>query len=196
MSSRASILAAIKSNLPELSPLPKLEGLRVEDGDGNKAERFIEQAMAVSSNARFIKSMLIGDYLNEHFNMALGFCSRSKYWIDDGNIHNPITDPHELEDCEIGIIDARFGVIENGAVWVDEENIQERALPFICQHLVVILKMEDLVENMHDAYALITKDPMPRFGLFIGGPSKTADIEQALVLGAHGPLTNTILLIE
>ena len=34
------------------------------------------------------------------------------------------------------------------------------------------------------------------FGVFIAGPSKTADIEQSLVLGAHGPKTMTVFVIE
>jgi L-lactate dehydrogenase complex protein LldG len=52
-----------------------------------------------------------------------------------------------------------------------------------------------IVSTMHEAYAKIA-DEAYGFGGFIGGPSKTADIEQALVLGAHGPLSMTVYLIK
>jgi L-lactate dehydrogenase complex protein LldG len=48
---------------------------------------------------------------------------------------------------------------------------------------------------MHDAYAQIGENEYG-FGAFIGGPSKTADIEQALVMGAHGPITMTVFIIK
>jgi L-lactate dehydrogenase complex protein LldG len=47
---------------------------------------------------------------------------------------------------------------------------------------------------MHDAYARIVI-PTPGFALWLSGPSKTADIEQALVIGAHGARSCTVLLV-
>jgi len=68
-------------------------------------------------------------------------------------------------------------------------------LPFICQHLAVLLHKNDIVQTMHEAYATIGNNAYG-FGLFIAGPSKTADIEQSLVLGAHGPKTMTVFVIN
>jgi L-lactate dehydrogenase complex protein LldG len=48
---------------------------------------------------------------------------------------------------------------------------------------------------MHEAYERISFRGRG-FGTFIAGPSKTADIEQSLVIGAHGPKELTIVLVS
>jgi L-lactate dehydrogenase complex protein LldG len=91
------------------------------------------------------------------------------------------------------IINLDFAVAENGSVWITEDLIKERVLPFICQHLVAMLDKKNIIANMRDAYETIADNDY-EFGSFIAGPSKTADIEQSLVLGAHGPKTMTVLI--
>jgi L-lactate dehydrogenase complex protein LldG len=103
--------------------------------------------------------------------------------------------PHSLQDTELAVIKAHFGVAENGAVWITEALLSQRVLPFICQHLIVILNADNLVANMHQAYQKIGNEHYG-YGTFIAGPSKTADIEQSLVLGAHGSRSMTIFLIN
>jgi L-lactate dehydrogenase complex protein LldG len=66
-----------------------------------------------------------------------------------------------------------------------------RVAPFICQHLVI--NVSKIVPNMHAAYAELKK-PNSSFGLFLAGPSKTADIEQSLVIGAHGARSLTVVI--
>lgn len=103
-------------------------------------------------------------------------------------------DAHSLEDVDLAIIPAHFGVAENGAMWVTESLIQYRVLPFITQQLAIVVHRKDIVYNMHQAYQRITGTTYD-FGVFIAGPSKTADIEQSLVLGAHGPKGMTLYLL-
>jgi L-lactate dehydrogenase complex protein LldG len=102
---------------------------------------------------------------------------------------------HSFEDVDVAIIRAQFGVAENGAVWVTEEDMQIRVLPFICQHLVIIMREDQIVGTMHEAYDKIGSADYG-FGVFIAGPSKTADIEQSLVLGAHGPLSAHVFILK
>ena len=103
-------------------------------------------------------------------------------------------DAHSLEDVDLAIIPAHFGVAENGAMWVSDSLIKYRVLPFITQQLAVVVNKKDIVYNMHQAYERIAGTNY-EFGVFIAGPSKTADIEQSLVLGAHGPKGMTIFLL-
>src|SRR5690606_8743900 len=97
-------------------------------------------------------------------------------------------DPHSFENTELAIIRAHFVVSENGASWLTEEAMGQRIIPYICQHLAVLVDADDVIPTLHEAYERIGTGDYG-FGGFIGGPSKTADIEQALVLGAHGPLS-------
>lgn len=105
-----------------------------------------------------------------------------------------IDDPHGVEDVDVAIVRGDFGVAENGAVWVHESSLRHRVLWFIVQHLVFVLEADAIVDNMHQAYERLSF-ASPGFGAFISGPSKTADIEQSLVIGAHGPRSLTVLLI-
>ena len=57
------------------------------------------------------------------------------------------------------------------------------------------LDKKDIVATMHHAYKKIDIE-REGFGIFIAGPSKTADIEQSLVIGAHGARTATIYVVE
>lgn len=100
----------------------------------------------------------------------------------------------ELNDLDLAVVNGNFGVAENGAVWVTEKDIVLRSIPFITKHLTIILNKNLLVQNMHEAY-LRLQDFNEGYGVFIAGPSKTADIEQSLVIGAQGPLSLTLFLI-
>jgi L-lactate dehydrogenase complex protein LldG len=101
--------------------------------------------------------------------------------------------PHELKGLDLVILPGEFGVAENAAVWVAGNALgRHRAVFVIAQHLVLVVRVDEIVNNMQEAYARVKLD---RYGLFISGPSKTADIEQALVIGAHGARSCTVFVI-
>jgi L-lactate dehydrogenase complex protein LldG len=106
----------------------------------------------------------------------------------------PAGSPHEYHDVHLAILQGEFAVAENGAVWLTDASLPHRVLPFIAEHLLVIIPASAIVHTMHDAYDRIGNSPY-EFGIFIAGPSKTADIEQSLVLGAHGPKSMTVVLM-
>lgn len=98
-----------------------------------------------------------------------------------------------LED-DYFIYESKLGVAENGALWCSKLS-EDREKLFLCNDLVIKVKKENIVSNMHEAYEQISFDNR-EFGTFIAGPSKTADIEQSLVLGAHGAMGLYIFIEE
>ncbi len=105
-----------------------------------------------------------------------------------------VDDPHQLEDVDVFISRGEFAVAENAAVWVTDAHTKHRVLYFLTQHLVLVVPAGEIVDNLHQAYERL-QFTEPRFGLFLSGPSKTADIEQSLVIGAHGARSLTVFLV-
>ena len=106
-----------------------------------------------------------------------------------------VVDPHELADLDVAAIPGEVAVAENGAVWVTGESLgPHRAVFVIPEHLVLVVKAADVVNDMQEAYGRITL-PRPGYGVFVSGPSKTADIEQSLVIGAHGARSCAVFVV-
>jgi L-lactate dehydrogenase complex protein LldG len=106
-----------------------------------------------------------------------------------------IADPHDLERIDVAILRGEFAVAENGAVWCTDALLKHRVIYFICQHLILVVPAQQIVHNMHEAYDRL-EFTVAGFGMFKAGPSKTADIEQSLVIGAHGARSLTVYLVE
>lgn len=103
-----------------------------------------------------------------------------------GNVDLSAVDrPHDLERVDFTIYRGTLAVAENGAVFVSDVDVPHRVIFFIAQHLILLVDRCDVVDTMHDAYRKIELGGRG-FDCFISGPSKTADIEQSLVIGAHG----------
>jgi L-lactate dehydrogenase complex protein LldG len=101
-------------------------------------------------------------------------------------------DAHKLVGIDLAVVNGELGVAENACVWIPQ-NVVHKALYFIAEEMVILLDKEKLVNNMHEAYEQIRFSDRG-FGLFISGPSKTADIEQALVIGAQSVKGLTVIL--
>ena len=99
----------------------------------------------------------------------------------------------DLNGTDVGIIQGELGVAENGCVWIPQ-TMKERAVCFISEELVILLDIDNIVSNMHEAYKRIQM-PHYGYGVFISGPSKTADIEQAWVMGAQAARGVTVILV-
>ena len=192
MSSRDKILAAVKANQPALLELPEVN---IPQSDEGLVERYKTIATAIGSRVYEINSLSeIKDILSKDFNQSHRIISSVAELSDFAETTIESLDPHSLENVDLAILRAELGVAENGASWVPEENAMQRVLPFITQHLALIVSKSSLVPTMHQAYEIIGSREYG-YAAFIAGPSKTADIEQSLVLGAHGPRSMTVFLL-
>jgi L-lactate dehydrogenase complex protein LldG len=218
MTSRAQILARVKENQPELKPLPAAELILSEnwgktpDTDQQQsasAQPASSEAVQTLRNIEQFRNVLttiggtlievsgygeILEYITAHYQGELRIISTLPELSSIAEQGWENEDPHSLENVDLAIISAHFGVAENAALWITEDLMQQRVVPFICQQLAVVVSKNGILATMHDAYARIGEAEYG-FGVFIAGPSKTADIEQSLVLGAHGPKGMTVFLI-
>lgn len=105
-----------------------------------------------------------------------------------------IPDAHGLEGLGLAVLPGAFAVAENGAVWVPGEVLRPRGVFVVTEHLALAVPATEVVNDMHEAYRRVAF-PAAGFGTFVAGPSKTADIEQALVIGAHGARSCTVFLV-
>jgi L-lactate dehydrogenase complex protein LldG len=196
MSSRDKILSAVEANQPPHSELPSLAS---PSNPMDLATQFIAVLESIGGAAYLVSGYeRIATILREQLPQAHRIVSNCPQLPFDQT--PPISlDPHTLEDVDLAILPAHFGVAENGACWVTETQMLHRALPFITQHLALVIRRRDIVADMHQAYDRIARleSAAPYgFATFIAGPSKTADIEQSLVLGAHGPMSLTVFLLD
>lgn len=104
-----------------------------------------------------------------------------------------VPDAQSLNGTDVGVVEGSIGVAENGCVWIPL-SMKEKAVCFICEYLVIVLPKSGIVNNMHEAYSRLDM-PATGLGTFISGPSKTADIEQALVMGAQAARGVTVVIV-
>ena len=197
MSSKEKILNALRSNTRENYDMPDLSEIHpIVFAD--PVEQFIKKA-TTTAGAKVIE-MKADDKIDE---IVHGAYPEAK--IIASNVVgvtaqlNPdtVATAQELASADVGVIHGTIGVAENACIWIPQ-TMKEKAVCFASEYLVIILDKKDIVNNMHEAYARIEASDdyfsQYKFGTFISGPSKTADIESALVYGAQAARGVTIVL--
>src|SRR5262245_53954704 len=216
MSSRDSILASVHRNLPRPTvPLPELvdlTGKRVVSGLGYK-EHFTNlpeirhsalEPDLLSSFQKQLEAMggrwfavrdaaAVRAKISELFPTAKVVCSAVPEVPGTRNLQ-AVSDPHELNDIDVGVVRSPLAVAEAGAVWLSQSELVVNALGVLSQHLVVLLDPSAVVENMHAAYERIDLTASP-YGVFMAGPSATGDIEGVIIHGAQGARSLTLLFL-
>ena len=192
--SRDAVLSALRRNLPQSSPLPDLsnhsgEWIRYDDPAG----QFATVLKSVGGEFFSVDTIEQADALirkQPEFEAAGVRASRVDGVGETTFDFDAVAAPHEMAHVEFAVMPAHFGVAENASCWVTAATVGDRVVHFLTQHLALVIR-GPMLHNMHEAYARIEADERlhPRsvpFSVFISGPSKTADIEQSLVIGAHG----------
>ncbi|MBE7175678.1 MAG: lactate utilization protein [Mucilaginibacter polytrichastri] len=105
----------------------------------------------------------------------------------------------DFEKAEVGITLCEALVARNGNVLVSNANLAGRRLSIYPEVHIVLAYTSQMVVDIKDAFALIRtkyERRIPSMLSFITGPSRTADIEKTLVMGAHGPKELYVFLLE
>jgi L-lactate dehydrogenase complex protein LldG len=197
-SSRASILAKIRTVLPQSSPLPELTATGPWQTFEDPEARFSEVLKSVGGMAVHVKTLAEADAHLQSLDPWIRGKTRCTVvpGVGDSTIDlEQIKDPHTLENVDFAVLRGHFAVAENAAIWVTDDTVKHRVLYFIPQHIAIVVQGSQIVHNMHEAYSRIAVGTH-RFAGFISGPSKTADIEQSLVIGAHGARSLTVYLVD
>jgi L-lactate dehydrogenase complex protein LldG len=193
-SSREQILSGIRANLPpERVERPRIPAFSRTDANLRVTfERHLEEAGGAAHDVA--NSTGAQAKLTSLHPEAQVICSAVPE-IPGTRRAETVRDPHELADVDVGVVRARFGVAESGAVWLTEEDLIVNSLGFLSQHLVVLLDPKEIVADMHEAYTRVHLD-QTAFGCFMMGPSATGDIEATLVHGAQGARSLNVLFLS
>ncbi len=202
-SSREQILSDIRRQLPVSAPLPPLEGPWIRYDDPQR--QFLEVLAGVGGTGAMLSSAaeLRGQVERIAAEVGAKRIFSAVPTAGGGTVPwESIDDPHDLADVDLAIMPGEFAVAENAAVWITDAKLPERSVYYLAQHLVLVVGADSVVHNMHEAYERIAANsPDGRlfsdrgFGAFFSGPSKTADIEQSLVIGAHGARSLRVLFV-
>lgn len=191
MSSRDEILANIRKNTQKKFDYPtwKVDAITYDDVLGKFCDmcRFVGGDAVVMKEGDTIDSIVAAKYPD-----ARSIASTMPGLKCPTLNPDELDTPQELDGTDLAIVEGEIGVAENGAVWIPQ-TVKHKALYFIADVLVVVIDRHKIVNNMHEAYQRLKAENYG-FGVFISGPSKTADIEQALVMGAHGARTSLVIL--
>lgn len=193
--SRAEMLATVRKQKVPPAELPSLD--QKWTTYENRVEKF--QELLESIGGVFVpvqNEQEIADYLKK-----MPVVQQAKMVVSlipellAGNFDlGQVEDPHELEPVDFFLLRGELGVAENSAIWLTDREMKHRIVLFITQHLSMVIRASTIVSNMYEAYQKISVSDRP-YGTFHAGPSKTADIEQSLVIGAHGPRSLTVFCL-
>lgn len=192
MSSKEEILARIRQNTGTRYEMPDLNIHAIIYPD--KLQTFMKILKAAGGEAYVLQAgETAGEVIQKLYPEAKRIASNLSE-IDCATFNpDELEDPRELNGTDLAVVKGSFGVAENGAVWLPKQT-RHKAVFFISEALVILLDKSQIVNNMNEAYRLIGQSGSYDYGVFMSGPSKTADIEQALVFGAHGPIRVTVIL--
>jgi L-lactate dehydrogenase complex protein LldG len=190
MSSRDDILARVRKNQPAPQPLPEVPTF--DAGAASSMDGF--KAAVVRMGGKVVDAPAYGNLdalIQRLFPDARVICSATPEVAGNRSL-DQVRHPAELDDVDVGVVRALFGVAETGSVWLTETQFKVNTLGFLAQHLVVLLDPAAIVANLHHAYRDRAQFDA-RYGVFMTGPSATADIEGILIHGAQGIRTLTII---
>ncbi|MEM5330618.1 LUD domain-containing protein [Paraburkholderia sp. JHI2823] len=190
MADREAFLARVRAAQPAHEPLPDVPLFEAPAGD--LRERFSAALKLMGGgelearNPEDVRALILRRFGDE------ARIASATPEVEGTREIDAATSPASLEDVDVGVVRARFGVAETGSLWLSEREYVVNALGYLVQHLVVLLDPAQLVAGLQDAYR---RDDFraARYAALVTGPSATADIEGVLIQGAQGVRSLTVV---
>ena len=193
MSNKEDILKKYKANVRERFDMPDLSDIKAITYP-DPLLQFMNMMKSVGGNAIEVeKGRDVNSLIRELYPDAKEIASNLPEITIATRSPDTVDDAQALNGTDVGVIRGKFGVAENGCIWIPQE-MKEKAVCFISEHLIILLPKSQIVNNMHEAYKRIEFNDYG-YGTFISGPSKTADIAQVLVMGAQAARSVTVFLM-
>ena len=190
---KEELLKTLRQNTRQQYDLPQLDiaAIRYADVVG----QFVKTSEAVGGRVKRIsKSDDVSAVVRRLYPDAQEIASSMPQLSIATKNPDTVGEARELNGTDVAVLQGEVGVAENGCVWVPQ-TMKEKAVMFISEELVIVLDADRIVSNMHEGYERMSVTELG-YGCWISGPSKTADIEQALVMGAQAARGVTVLVRE
>lgn len=183
-STKDLIMGAIRQNMPkEAHPYPQIPAFAKSKKP--ILDEFKENLVEAAGTWHDIHSREEAERLIHQLHPDAKLICSATPEIKGNKDLSQITDPHELNDVDVGIIRARFGVSETGMVYITGKDMHITSLGFLSQHLIILLDPVKMVRDMYEAYSHVELESN-HYSCFMLGPSATADIGAVMVRGAQG----------
>ena len=189
---KEDLLAKIRANIHTTYDMPSFDDMKgVQYADPLK--QFVEMSKTVGGKVvELEKGQDINEVIKTCYPDAKVIASNLPEVTIANRNPDTVAEANDLNGTDVGVVRGVFGVAENGCIWIPQ-TMEQKAVCFISEYLVILLDRKQIVNNMHEAYQRIEFNSYG-YGCFISGPSKTADIAQALVMGAHAARGVTVVL--
>ena len=189
---KEDLLAKIRANIHTTYDMPSFDDMKgVQYADPLK--QFVEMSTTVGGKVvELEKGQDINEVIKNCYPDAKVIASNLPEVTIANRNPDTVAEANDLNGTDVGVVRGVFGVAENGCIWIPQ-TMKQKAVCFISEYLVILLDRRQIVNNMHEAYQRVEFNSYG-YGCFISGPSKTADIAQALVMGAQAARGVTVVL--
>ncbi len=218
-SSREKILAAVRQAVKVPSqlqdPPPDLEQKFQQKLDlarpKDLVDRFMNECKKVSAHCSLIKSkeltakitgvleaekidsLAVSGHVLEDQLAVLG--RRQNLKLVNASELGPGARRLDISTASAGLVKARYGVADIGSLTVLIEDTGSTLPWFLPDTIIAVVHARDIVRDIFELFKTVPADKLKN-AVLVTGPSRTADIEKILILGAHGPKKLVILILE
>ena len=126
-------------------------------GDGSDTlEKYMAIFKTIGGTVYLVDTIAaVKELMNKNFDVSKRIVTTLPELSDVAEVISAAVDPHSYEDVELAVIKAAFGVAENGALWITEDLMGQRIIPYICQHLAVIERDHAIGHPVHQRHVVL-----------------------------------------